>query len=177
MIDIEKDISFVILLTEFRFGGLNTTASTIKSNFNNPDCLCIVPQKSNANDLKTAKNICNVFEGGNTISSMINTGVEKSKKPWSLFIMSGSLIKYNPVLKYQRFLKSNKDVMYRVVDKSHWKWEDASIHGLLIHKNALNEIGTFPENEESLQKCKLLWGAKAIQKGYKLKGLVGVKLI
>lgn len=177
MIDIEKDISFVILLTEFRFASLRATVSTVKNNFNNPDCICVVPQKSNTQDIEIANSICNIVEGGNTISSMINTGIQNSKKPWTLFIMSGTIIKYNPVLKYKKFIKSTKDVMYRVVDKNHWKWEDASIHGLLMHKTVIEEVGTFPEEGESLKKCKFLWGMKAIEKGYKFKGLVGVKLI
>lgn len=176
MIDIEKDISFVILLTEFRFAGLRATTTTIKNNFNDPDCVCVVPGGSNVNDIKTAQKICKIAKGGNTISSMINTGIRESKKPWSLFIMSGSVIKYNPVLKYKKFIKSNKDIMYRVVDKNYWKWEDASIHGLLINKSVIEEVGDFPE-EESLQLCKLFWGATAIEKGCTFKGLVGVKLI
>lgn len=177
MLDIEKDISFVVLLTEFRFTGLRATTSTVKTNFNNPDCICVIPKGSDAQDVKTAKTICNIVEGGNTISSMINTGIRESKRPWTLFVMSGTIIKYNPVLKYQRFVKSHKDIMYRVVDKNHWKWEDASIHGLLIHKDAIKEVGAFPEEGESLQRCKSIWGMKAIEKGCTFKGLVGVKLL
>jgi hypothetical protein len=177
MLDIEKDLSFVILLTEFRFAGLRATVTTIQQSFDKSDLVCVVPKDSNKEDLKTAKTICPIVEGGDTISSMINRGVEKSKRPWSLIVMSGNIIKYNPVMKYKRFLESEKDVMYRVVDKSYWKWEDASIHGVLIHKNAMKEVGAFPEDEESLQLCKLLWAGKAIEKGYKFKGLVGVKLL
>jgi hypothetical protein len=177
MIDMDKDLGFVILLTEFRFTGLRTTVTTIRTNFKNSECTCVIPQNSNKEDVKTARTICNVVEGGETISSMINAGIKKSRQPWNLIVMSGNIIKYNPVMKYRRFLESEKDVMYRVVDKTHWRWEDASIHGLLIHKNAIEEIGAFPESEESLQLCKLMWGAKATEKGYKFKGLVGVKLI
>jgi hypothetical protein len=175
--DIEKDISFVILLTEFRFTSLRATVTTINSNFNNPDCICIAPKNSNKDDLKVAKSICNVIEGGNTISSMINAGLAKSKRPWSLIVMAGNVIRYNPVLKYKRFIESEKDVMYRVVDKNYWKWEDASIHGLMIHKTVIKEVGYFPEEEESLPFCKLIWAAKAVEKGCKFKGLVGVKLL
>lgn len=177
MIDLEKDLSFAILLTEFRFVGLRATVTTIKTNFNNADCICVVPKDSNKDDLKVVKTICPTVEGGNTISSMINTGVQKTKRPWSLIVMSGNIIRHRPVMKYSRFLESEKDVMYRAVDTKHWRWADASIHGILMHKNAMKEVGAFPENEESLQTCKLLWAEKAIEKGYKFKGLVGVKLL
>jgi hypothetical protein len=176
MLKIEKDLGFVILCPEFKFGGLRTTVSTIQANFDSASYICVVPGGSNEEDVKTASKICPLVQGKNTISSLINAGIKASKKNWCLIVMSGNVIRYQPVLRYNRFLASDKDVMYRVVDKVHWRWEDASIHGLLINKKALKEIGDFPD-EESLQNCKLIWGAGAIEKGYNLKGLVGIKLL
>lgn len=175
MIDLNNDLNFIILLTEFRFSNLRITVSTIKSSFNNAKLLCMVPKDSKEEDIKTAKTICPVFKGNDTISSLINIGMKKSERPWNLVVMAGNIIRHNPILKYKRFLTSKKDIMYRVVDKGYWKWEDASIHGVLLHKDTLKDIGDLPESE-SLQSCKLLWGGKAIEKGYAFKGLVGVRL-
>ncbi len=177
MLNFEKDLGFVILLTEFRFGGLRATTSTIGSNFNNAKCICVVPGGSDKEDMRTAKSICPLVEARETISSMINAGIEKSQKPWNLIVMSGNIMRYKPVMKYGNWMDSPKDIMYRAVDKTHWRWEDASIHGMMIHKEAMKEVGAFPEDEESLPMCKLIWGATALEKGYKLKGLVGIRLL
>lgn len=176
MLEFEKNLGFIILLPEFRLTGLRTTVSTIKSSFDDSKCICVVPGDSNNDDLKAIKTVCPIVSGKTTISSMINAGIKKSEKPWNLVIMSGNIIRHNPIMKYKRFLESSRDIMYRVTDKSHWRWEDASIHGLLIHKDAMKEIGTFSEDEESFQLCKLIWGARAVEKNYKFKGLVGVRL-
>lgn len=172
---IEKDLGFVILLTEFRFGGLRATTATINSNFQNAHYICAVPEQSDENDIKIAKTICPIVKGKNTISSMINAGIEKSEKPWNLVVISGNIIRHKPVTRYEKWIDSKKDIMYRVTDKIHWRWEDASIHGMLIHKEAMKEIGGFLE-EESLPMCKLEWAARAIDKGYKFKGVVGIRL-
>ena len=175
MTEIEKDLGFVILLTEFRFGGLRATTATINSNFNNARYICSIPADSNEGDVKIAKTICPIVKGKNTISSMINVGIEKSERPWNLIVMSGNIIRHKPVMRYGRWIESKKDIMYRVTDKVRWKWEDASIHGMLIHKDAIREVGDFLE-EESLPACKMEWATRAIQKDYKFKGIVGVRL-
>ena len=54
MTEIEKDLGFVILLTEFRFGGLRATTATINSNFNNARYICSIPADSNEGDVKIA---------------------------------------------------------------------------------------------------------------------------
>jgi hypothetical protein len=176
MFNLDKDIGFIVLCPEFKFGGIRTTINTIKSNFDNPKFTCVIPGGSHDEDTNITKKICPIIKGGDTISSMINTGLKASKRPWSLVVMSGNTVKYSPLLKYVRFTKAKTDILYRVVDK-HWKWEEASIHGLLIHQDAMKDVGEFPEDVDSLQECKLLWGAKAVEKGYKFKGLVGVKLL
>lgn len=177
MIDIDKDLGFIVLLTEFRFTGLRATISTIQSNFGDLKSICVVPGDSRPEDIKMVKTICEVVKAKSTISSMINAGLEKSTKPWNLIVMSGNIIRYNPVSRYSKWINSEKDVAYRVIDKTRWKWDDSSIHGVLINKKAMEEVGAFPDDEESIQNCKLLWGAKALELGYKFKGLVGVKLI
>lgn len=172
MFKLDKDLGFIILCSEMKFGGLRLTVSCIESYFSGAAITCVVPSNSDPEELKVVKSICPTVKGGTSISTMINAGFKKAKKPWNLIVVSGTNIKYNPVLKYTRFTKSVKDVIYPVVDKSYWKWEDASIHGMLIHKDAFKEVGDFPE-EESLPMCKLLWAAYAMEKGYTFKGLVG----
>lgn len=175
MFTIEKDLGFIVLCPEMKFGGLKLTTSSIQSQFDNCSINCIIPENTDSEELKRVKEIIPPIKGGNSISSMINVGIEKTKRPWNMIVLSGHNIRYNPVLKYTRFTKSEKDVLYPVIDKSYWKWSDSSIHGILVHANAFKEVGDFPD-EENLPLCKLLWSAKAIQRGYVFKGLIGAKL-
>lgn len=172
MFKLEEDLGFIILCPEMKFGGLKLTVSGIVSHFGESSHLCVIPDNTDPEEAKVVKSICPAVKGGSSISSMINAGFKKAKKPWNLVVVSGNNIRYNPVLKYTRFTKSAKDVIYPVSDKSYWKWEDSSIHGMLIHREAFKEVGDFPD-EESLPYCKLLWSVKALDKGYTFKGLIG----
>lgn len=176
MFNIDKDLQFTVLCPEFKFGGVRTTVSSIRSNFNNPEVICSIPDTGTNEESRMVANICPIVKGGATISSMINAGLRKGTRDWNLVLVAGNVIKYNPLLKYVFFTKSEKDVLYRVVDKVRWRWEDASIHGLLMHRKAIGEVGDFPD-EESIKSCKTLWGARAAKNGYTFKGLVGVKIV
>jgi hypothetical protein len=159
-----------------KFGGLKLTTSSIMSQFDNANFTCVIPENTDPEELKIVKTICPAIQGGASISSMINAGMKKTKRPWNMIVVSGHNIRYSPVLKYTRFTKSTKDVLYPVMDKSYWKWCDSSIHGILVHKEAFTEVGDFPDNEENLPMCRLIWSINAVEKGYVFKGLIGAKL-
>jgi hypothetical protein len=56
-----------------------------------------------------------------------------------------------------------------------WLFPDATINGMLLSKQAMKEVGDFPDGD-SIVNSKLWWSGLAIEKGYKLKGVVGTKL-
>lgn len=66
--------------------------------------------------------------------------------------------------------------MYPVVDRKH-AFDEATINGILMPKQAINEVGPFGDNNRSIQLVKMLWALQALNKGYKFKALVGARLV
>lgn len=173
---IENNVTFLILCPELNVGGLRSTVNSIKSSFPEIPYICMVGENADSEDVREFTAICPVVKAGNTITSLINAGVKKSKTKWTFVIMAGCLARYSMFKKYNTFLKNEKDVLYSVVDKNAWLFHDATINGMLLSKTMLKEVGDFPDIEHSILDSKTWWGASAIQKGYKLKGIVGTKL-
>lgn len=176
MLNPNGDLCFVVLCPELKFGGIRTTVSTVRDAFPAAPCLCVVPKDADPEDAKTAGGIAPVVRGGQTVSSMINKGLGESRSRWNMVVVAGNAVRYGPVLKYARFVTAETDVLYQVRGQTEWRWDEASIHGLLISRAAFEDVGAFPEDEESIQGCKLLWAGKALERGYSLKGLVGTRL-
>lgn len=172
---IEDNLCFIVLCPELNTGGLKQTVSSIKLNFPNCSCLCVVGENATPDDLKEISKICVVSKAGATITSLINVGVNESKKKWCFIIMSGVLVRPTILKKYNYFLKDEKDILYSVVNNKTWTFDSATINGILLHKNAIKDIGNFID-EDSISNTKSHWGALALEKGYKLKGIVGNKI-
>jgi hypothetical protein len=172
---IEDKVSFLVLCPELNVGGLRSTISSIKSNFHNIDYMCVLGENATDFDMKEIGKMTPFIKGGNTITSLINNGIKKSKKEWIYIIVAGVLLRPTIFRKYETFLKNDTDIMYQVTNKTTWLFSDATINGILINKKAIKEVGDFTD-EDNIVNSKLLWAAKAIEKGFKFRGLVGIKL-
>jgi hypothetical protein len=167
-----KEFGIVILCPERNLGGLRGTASCCRDQFGVPFC-CIVGDNAKPSEIREMSAYCPVFQGGNTITSLIDVGVNVSKMPWNLVVMAGSYLRTGMVKKYRYFARSEKEVLYPVIDRK-YIFDEASINGIMIHQNAIKEVGEFGSGAD-LSLVKLHWANKAIEKGYKFKALVGVK--
>lgn len=172
---IEKNVTFLILCPELNVGGLRSTINSIKSNYPGSPYLCMLGDNANKQDIKEFNDICPTIKAGDTITSLINIGIKNSQTKYCYVVCAGCLIRNNILRKYGTFLKNDKDILYSVVDQNAWLLPDATINGMLLSKHAMDEIGYFPD-DQSIMQSKLLWSALAIEKGYKLKGIVGTKL-
>lgn len=172
---IQNNVTFLILCPELNVGGLRSTVNSIKSSYPDVPYLCMLGSNANAQDVKEFKGICPVAKAGGTITSMINAGVKKTKTQYCYVICAGCLARNTILKKYDLFLKDEKDVLYSVVDRSAWLFPDATINGMLLGKSMMKEVGDFPDGD-SIVNSKLWWSGLAIEKGYKLKGIVGTKL-
>jgi hypothetical protein len=115
------------------------------------------------------KNKLTVITEGVDIYSMINKGIKESPcNDWNFVICAKGWIRKKFDLKYCYFIESNKDILFPVIKNNNFNFLDCDINGLLIHKDAFLDIGDFTN--------KLLWYAKAIEKGYIFKGVVGVRI-
>jgi hypothetical protein len=136
--------------------------------------LCVVGKK-NA-DMDQMNKHCKVYVGGNTITSLIDTGVENTKGDWSFIVSAGSPIRHNSLRRYMYFLGGDKDILYPVVDRKIW-FDEATINGILMNKKAIQEVGKMGDNNYNLKLIKLLWTVNAIKHNYIFKAIVGARLI
>jgi hypothetical protein len=172
---IQNNVTFLILCPELNVGGLRSTVNSIKSSYPGVPYLCMLGSNANAQDVKEFKAMCPIVKAGSTITSMINTGMKKIKTQYCYSIVAGCMARNTLLKKYDLFLKNEKDVLYSVVDMNAWLFPDATINGMLLSKQAMKEVGDFPDGD-SIVNSKLWWSGLAIEKGYKLKGVVGTKL-
>jgi hypothetical protein len=172
---LEENFAFLILCPDLNTGGLRTTVSSIKSSHPETPYLCVTGDHANAQDVEELNRVCPVIKAGKKFTDLINEGVKKLPREWGLVVVAGNVVRPSLLRKYSHFLTEDKEVLYAVASRSTWMFEDATINGLLVSKKAIGEVGDFPDSE-SLTFSKLMWSAAASKKGYKLKGLVGVKL-
>lgn len=173
--NLKDNIGFVVLCPDLNIGGLKTTISSIKVNFPNASFVCVIGNKSTKEDVEEISKICPVKVGKNTITSLINCGMAASSAKWNCLVMAGVLVRYVIFNRLCRFLDSDMDVIYPVVNLSSWSFEKSSLNGFFVNRNTFKSIGDFDE-EESLETCRLYWAGSAIEQGCKLKGIVGLKL-
>lgn len=172
--DFRKSLGFVILNPESDPTGLRTTMRTIAEHY--PECgaLCVVGKK--AVGTFECKQYADVVEGGNTITSLIDAGVKNAKTDWCFIITSGTYLRSKSLRKYENFCRSEKDILYPVVDRK-YAFDEATINGILMPKKAIQEVGCFGDDNHSIQLVKMLWVLQAMNKGYKFKALIGARLV
>jgi len=169
------EFGFLVLCPGLNIGGLRTTISSIKVNFPRSHYICVIGDRARDSDLDEIDRICPVVKGRNSITSLINIGMESAKAEWNCVASAGVMAKYPIYRKLIRFLESERDIFYPVVDKVNWRFENSSLNGFCVHRDTFNDIGRFEEEDHSLELCRLFWAATAVEKGYQFKGLVGLK--
>lgn len=175
------DIGFAIISSQPNVGNLLCTVRSIKNNYPTAPYLCVVPKNTPAETFKRLAELCPIFKGKSTVTSLINVGLKKSKSDWTMILMEGTPLHKGLDRKYSLFIENESDVLYSlVIDynkqgkpiKIRNSFDDAPINGTLIHKNVFQKVGIFSEDDESIPKAKLFWSAKATQLGCKFKGIL-----
>ena len=171
----ESNFGVVILCPDLNSGGLKYTTNSIKAYFSQTQHVCTVGDNATASDVNHLSNFCQIKKCGKTITSLIDGGIKYLSKEWCLVVVSGSLVKFNIFKKYGYFAEE-KDILFPVIDKK-YLFHEASINGILMKKQTYEDVGDFGDDFEDIKNVKLAWGAKALEKGYKLKGIVGARFI
>jgi hypothetical protein len=178
------DMGFAIISPEPNIGSLACTIRSIKNNYPNSSYLCVTSKGAHPEEYKKMMELCLVFKGKQTITSLINTALKKSKSEWTMVVMEGTPLHRGIDKKYGLFIENEKDVLFSIImeyDKQgrpikiRNTFYDAPLNGMLIHKNTFSEIGDF--SDESIPISKLLWAAKAIEHGCKFKGILGTRIL
>ena len=131
---------FLILCPERNIGGLRSTIGSIQMNYAESGYICIAPSNANASELKEMKKVSTVHKGDDTITSLINTGMKKTKCDWNLIVFAGNWIQKGLDRKFNIWANDKKDILYPVFGKKR-HFTETPINGILIHKDTFKEVG------------------------------------
>lgn len=180
------DMGFAIISPEPNLGNLACTVRSIKNNYPVAPYVCVTVKGIHTEEYKKMSDICPIYKGKSTITSLINVALKKSKSDWTLIIMEGVPVHRGIEKKYGLFVENEKDVLYSITMeydrqgkpiKIRNTFEEATLNGMLIHKTTFKEAGPFPDEDQSIPTAKLIWAASAINQGCKFKGILGARIL
>jgi len=177
-------LGFIVLAVDLNSARLKSTRNSIHNHYGkNTPIVCVVPKQSNANEVKISKDICPIVKGKDTVTSLINTGFKHGHKDWNIVVTEGVWVRPNLIRKYEKFLEDEKDIFFPVVASYNVQgiptkifncfW-DCTLDGIMIHQKTFKEIGEFDDGD--LERSRLIWAANALEKGCKLKPILGARL-
>lgn len=180
-----NELGFIILSPDHNIGGLKGTVRSIINNYSTGTKIICVTEKGVKSDVfKEMNGICKTYKGGETITSLMNAGLEKGHEDWNIIVMEGSWVKGNLHEKYSRWINSHRDVLYSIYvsydregfpSKIYKDFDECSLNGLCINRKLFKEVGKFSDNP--LGYSKLFWAMDAVEKNAQFKGILGVKII
>lgn len=172
---------FVILCPERNMGGLKNTIGSIKQSYADKQVICVVGDDASKQELLEMNNLCQTIKGGDTITSLMNLGIKKSKADWNVLTFAGSWLRPCIYRKFDLFVKSEKDILFPVVDGK-TNFYDGSMNGIILHKKTFEEVGDFntspmqKSGQNELELIKLFWSFNAIEKGCNFKAIIGMRV-
>lgn len=177
-------INFIILSPEPNIGRLKGTIRSIKNNYNQDSkIICSIEKSIKKPQLDEYRSICPTFKAGQTITSLINSGIKHTHEGWNMLIMEGAWVPRNVEARYKRWIKDEKDILFPIVinydragnpTKVFCNFIDCTLNGILIDKKFFLSIGNLSENP--LKISREFWSYDAIEKGAKFKGILGIKI-
>ena len=177
------DVGFIILCPDRNPGGLKNSVGSIAFHSYQRESICVVGNDANDADIKMLGKHCPVVQGEETLTSLINKGMKANKHEWGFIIFSGSRIPAFLERKIDYFAKSEKEVLYPVLDQQRTDFISGSFNGVMIHSKLFKEIGDFPsfkarkDGLNDFELAKTFWALDAITAGAKFKGIVGLRII
>ena len=176
----ELDLEFIILCPNRDVKDLRNTVSSLSFCYQDAESICMVDGSISAKEIKQMKEICPTYKGKDTITSLINAGMKKVKKPWAFMVYAGSRIKTNLPQKLNQFVQSEKDILFPIV-QNRTAFSDGSSNGILIHKDTFKIVGNLPTAQSTndmndFEVSKLLWECRAIEAGCQFKAIAGIRI-
>ncbi len=167
------DLGFVVLCPEPSISALQVTVNGLRTRYDSP-VIAVVPGDTMPEMVSYMGKICPVFQGQDTVTSLINAGFNHMPSEWGMTIMAGTRVIDNVDVRYSYFVEDTSDVLYAIVD-GFYEFPDCSLNGIMVHRDTWKKVGHFcPTNV--LPVCKLLWAQEAIDRGCKLKAVMGVRM-
>lgn len=177
----DKELGFVILCPERNIGGLKNTVTSIHNTFGDTPIVCVVGNDAHASELAEMNEVCPTIMGSDTITSLINVGLEATKAGWNMVLFAGSFVRAGIYRKFDLFATDEKDILFPVVDNK-TDFVEGSMNGIILHKKTFDLVGNFTTSPmqksgyNELEMIKLFWSLGAIENGCKFKAIVGMKV-
>jgi hypothetical protein len=178
------NFGFVILSPDHHMGRLQTSISSLKSQYPDASYICVTGEEAPAEDVTGMEKICPVFRGKKTITSLVNAGVENGHKEWNVFVVEGAFVAKGTIRKLFFAIKNKKDIVFPIVvsyDRQGKPVElraafyNSTLNGLSIHRDTFREVGNLTDNP--LEVSKLFWADMAHEKGCQFKAVLGARII
>lgn len=168
------DFGFIILCPDRNIGGLRGTVRSTNKNYPKSPKLCVVSNDTTKQEMTEFSDICPTYKGKESYASMINLGLKKARSEWNFILVAGTHIKTRFYHKYAYFIDDEKDILFPIAD-GRCNFVETTLNGLLFNKKAIQEVGEF--RELALEEAKTYWAAEALEKGYRLKAILGARTL
>ena len=171
----DLDAGFIILCNEGNIGSLKHTVKSLNFRYENQPYIAVVGKGTSTKNIKEMKEICPVYKGKDTITSLINTGMRNTQQEWNLLLFEGSWLHGRELVRLSQFAEKETDVLFPIVNNV-CDFTDGCMNGILINRKAFKLIGPFSD-DNPLEICKLMWALEAKSKGCRLLGVLGPRII
>jgi hypothetical protein len=173
---------FIVLLPIFNIKQIQDTLRSIRIYYPNHPMVIACSSQLTKEQIKIVQSIDLqnkiAAKRDQTICGIINSGVKSTTVDWNFIFVAGAKIKTKIERKYLSFAKSDKDILYAVINRKTLFYE-SSLNGLFFHKRALNEIGDMPTEFNDIEGSKIVWFCENIvnNKQFTFKGVINVPII
>jgi hypothetical protein len=176
------DYGFLILSPEHNVARVKSTLASIELHYSKTPSVCVVNDTANAGDLKEFNKLCPTYQGGATLTSLVNAGMRHGGNRWTIILMEGVWLNKNIDRKLSLFAKNELDILFPIfirfdVDGKPMKCFDfvsAPLNGLTVHQSTFLDVGDFTDNPQKI--AKQLWYDKAVKQGIAFKGILGARI-
>ena len=178
----KQTFGFIILCPDKNIAGLKNTLNSFENVYSDIPRICIVGNNATEDEVAKMNEVCTTFKGLNTITSLINLGMKKTKSDWNVIIFAGSRVRPIVQKEFDLFVKSEKDILFHVVDGK-YTFCEGSMNGIIMHKRTFLEVGNFISSPitkvdmNEMEVVKLLWSLDAIEKGCVFKAILGMRIV
>lgn len=184
--EFRSSLGFVIISPEPNIARLKDTARSIRLIFGeSAKIVCSVSKAIKKDQLDEFKEVCPSFRGGETIMSLINSGMKKAGgQGWRILVMEGARVPSGLEHRYRRWIEGEKDVLFPIVMTHDMEgrpssvlatFEESTLNGIMIHTSLFEDVGGFSDNPICISKK--FWVLDAEEKGAKFKAILGVKIL
>lgn len=170
----ELDICFVMLGLDDNPTRFKNTAASIRHNYRYPYVASVMKSMPKEDVKALEKDHVVAVSKKDTVTSVINAGIEACTGEWALLVVAGSWVRPMLDKKFSYFIDREDDILFPVVDRK-MNFVDGTINGILIRKETFKKIGPMPE-QGPFEVCKLFWAMDAKDRGSRFKAVVGAQI-